>query len=226
MEKIWESLLSEHDKKCLANTSEFSPRRGLGQKPAILVIDMQLGVIGEDRPIYEQQDKYPYACGNFAWSAIRHMQKLLPFAREHGIPVVYTRHCYRPEYGFAGRPKNDVFAHDNPLSQIVAEIAPIVPGDTVLEKQGASAFFATNLPHSLRSKGVDSVIIVGNTTSGCVRASAIDATGYSFKTAIVEQCVFDRLEMAHKGSMFDLQYKYCDVFTIDETYEYIKSLGK
>ena len=224
MKTIWENLLSEHDKKCLANTSEFAPRRGLGGKPAIIVIDMQKSVIGEDRPIYEQQDKYPYACGNFAWTAIRHIEKLLPFARERGIPVVYTRHCYRPEYGYANRPKNDVFAHDDPGSRIIAEIAPVVPGDIIIEKQGASAFFSTALPHSLRSRGVDTVLVVGNTTSGCVRASAIDATGYGFKTAVIEECVFDRLEMAHKASVFDLQYKYCDVLNADEVYEYLRSL--
>jgi len=226
MKKIWENLLSEHDRRCLANTSEFAPRRGLGCKPAIIVIDMQKSVIGEDRPIYEQQDIYPYACGNFAWAAIRHIEKLLPFARENNIPIVYTRHCYRPEYGYANRPKNDVFAFDNPGSAIIPEIAPVIPGDIIIEKQGASAFFSTTLPHSLRSRGVDSVIIVGNTTSGCVRASAIDATGFSFKTAVIEECIFDRLEMAHKASLFDLQYKYCDVLGIDEAYAYIKGLKK
>lgn len=226
MINIWNELLTEHDQKCLANKSEFQPRRGLGCKPAIVVIDMQKAVIGEDRPIYEQQDRYPYACGNFAWAAIRHMEKLLPYARAHGIPVVYTKHCYRPEYGYEGRPKNDVFAFDNPDSEIVPEIAPIVPGDIVIEKQGASAFFSTTLPHSLRSRGIDTVLIVGNTTSGCVRASAIDATGFSFKTAVVQDCIFDRLEMAHRASLFDLQYKYCDVLELGEVYEYIDGLGK
>ena len=90
MEQIWKDMLTEHDKKCLANTSSFQPRRGLGTKPAIIVIDMQKAVIGEDRPIYEQQDRYPYACGNFAWAAIRHIQKLLPYARAHNIPILYS----------------------------------------------------------------------------------------------------------------------------------------
>lgn len=86
MEQIWKDMLTEHDKKCLANQSSFQPRRGLGSKPALIVIDMQKAVIGDDMPIYEQQDRYPYACGNFAWAAIRHIEKLIPYCREHGIP--------------------------------------------------------------------------------------------------------------------------------------------
>ncbi len=226
MEQIWKDMLTEHDKKCLANTSSFQPRRGLGTKPAIIVIDMQKAVIGEDRPIYEQQDRYPYACGNFAWAAIRHIQKLLPYARAHNIPILYSKHCYRPEYGFAGRPANDVFAFDNPDCGIIPELEPVIPGDTVVEKQGPSVFFSTNVNNSLRSKGVDTVLIVGNTTSGCARATAIDASSLSFKTALIEECVFDRLEMAHRASMFDLQYKYCDVLPIQEVYEYFEGLEK
>ena len=226
MEQIWKDMLTEHDKKCLANQSSFQPRRGLGSKPALIVIDMQKAVIGDDMPIYEQQDRYPYACGNFAWAAIRHIEKLIPYCREHGIPVVYSKHCYRPEYGFAGRPANDVFAADNPNCDIIPELTPVIPGDTVVEKQGPSVFFSTNVNNSLRSKGVDTVLIVGNTTSGCARATAIDATSLSSKTALIEECVFDRLEMAHRANMFDIQYKYCDVLPIAEVYEYLEGLNK
>ncbi len=225
MKAIWKDLLSEHDQKCLANASEFSPKRGLGKSPAIMVIDMQYSIIGEDKPIYEQQDVTPYACGNFAWEAIRHLQKLLPFARENKIPIVYTRNVYRPESGFVF-PETYVFRIDNPGSKIIAELEPVVPGDIVLEKNRASAFFCTPLLYTLLNKGIDTLIITGNTTSGCVRATAIDATGYNFKTAVVEECIFDRLEMAHKASLFDLQYKYCDVLTLDETYEYLNGLKK
>ena len=210
MEQIWKDMLTEHDKKCLANQSSFQPRRGLGSKPALIVIDMQKAVIGDDMPIYEQQDRYPYACGNFAWAAIRHIEKLIPYCREHG----------------AGRPANDVFAADNPNCDIIPELTPVIPGDTVVEKQGPSVFFSTNVNNSLRSKGVDTVLIVGNTTSGCARATAIDATSLSFKTALIEECVFDRLEMAHRANMFDIQYKYCDVLPIAEVYEYLEDLNK
>ena len=109
---------------------------------------------------------------------------------------------------------------------IIPELTPVIPGDTVVEKQGPSVFFSTNVNNSLRSKGVDTVLIVGNTTSGCARATAIDATSLSFKTALIEECVFDRLEMAHRANMFDIQYKYCDVLPIAEVYEYLEGLNK
>lgn len=223
MKNIWKDLLSEHDKKCLANTSEFSPKRGLGEKPAILVIDMQKSIIGEDMPIYEQQDRYPYACGTAGWEAIRHLEKLLPFARENDIPIVYTRNVYRPESGYVF-PKEYVFQISHPGSEIIEELAPNIPGDIVIEKNRASAFFNTPLLYTLLHKKVDTLLITGNTTSGCVRATAIDSTGYEFKTAIVEECVFDRLDLAHKASMFDLQYKYCDVLNLNEVYSYLESL--
>lgn len=226
MEQIWKDMLTEHDKKCLANQSSFQPRRGLGSKPALIVIDMQKAVIGDDMPIYEQQDRYPYACGNFAWAPSATLRSSFPTAVSTASPVVYSKHCYRPEYGFAGRPANDVFAADNPNCDIIPELTPVIPGDTVVEKQGPSVFFSTNVNNSLRSKGVDTVLIVGNTTSGCARATAIDATSLSFKTALIEECVFDRLEMAHRANMFDIQYKYCDVLPIAEVYEYLEGLNK
>ena len=102
MEQIWKDMLTEHDKKCLANQSSFQPRRGLGSKPALIVIDMQKAVIGDDMPIYEQQDRYPYACGNFAWAAIRHIEKLIPYCREHGIPVAHACDPRRHRRGKAG----------------------------------------------------------------------------------------------------------------------------
>ena len=218
-------MLTEHDQKCLANQSDFQPRRGLGKKPALIVIDMQKTVIGEDMPIYEQQPRYPYGCGNYGWAVVRNLEKLIPFCREHKIPVIYSKHLYRPEFGFEGRPANDVFGAGNPDAEILKEIAPVIPGDIIVEKQGPSVFFSTNVNNALRSRGVDTVLIAGNTTSGCVRASAIDASSLSFKTAVIEECVCDRLEMAHRASMFDLQYKYVDVLPLKEIYEYIEGLG-
>jgi nicotinamidase-related amidase len=196
----------------------------LGTRPALLVIDMQLGVVGEDRPIYEQQDKYPFACGNFAWLAIRHLQKLIPTAREAAIPIVYSRHIFRPESGLAVAP-NSPFRPGIPESEIIKEIAPI-KGDIYLEKNRASIFFHTPAAYILYDKKVDTLLITGNTTSGCVRASAIDGAGYNFKVAVIEECIFDRLELEHKASLFDLWFKYCEVISVDEVYQYIGAIKK
>lgn len=223
--EIWEDILSEHDRRCLANypsLGRIGQRPGLGNNPALLVIDMQVGVIGEDRPIYEQQDRYPMACGNFAWAAIRHLQKLIPIARQAGIHIVYSRFVIRPESGLPV-PAGTCFSSENPASEIIKEIAP-VKGDICIEKNRASIFFHTPALYYLLNKRVDTLVITGNTTSGCVRASAIDGVGYNFRVAVVKECVFDRLEFTHKASLFDLQYKYCDVSSIDKVYEYIERI--
>lgn len=224
MKPIWADLLSEHDKRCLANQPEMAPVRGLGERPALLVIDMQVGIIGEDKPIYEQQDKYPGGCGNFAWSAIRHMKKLIPTARDAGIPILFSRFVYHPESGFV-HPPTYMFNSENPYSEIIDDLKP-VKGDIVIEKNRASIFFQTPALYYLLNKKVDTLLVTGTSTSGCVRASVIDGTGYMFKVALVEECVFDRLELAHKSSMFDLQFKYCDVMSIEETYDYIEKTKK
>jgi maleamate amidohydrolase len=221
--RVWEDSLSEHDRKVIANRG---PRAlsGFGERPALLVIDMYRGAIGEDRPIYEQQDKYPGGCGNYAWKAVRHMQKLIPAARETGIPVVYSNNIYR---AIQGLPRADDpnygFSELNFQSEIQPELA-MQPGDLLVEKQRASMFFQTGLIFMLLNKKVDSLIIVGNSTSGCVRATAIDAIGYEFKVSVVEECVFDRIEISHKASLFDLHFKYCDVVSVDQTYEYLASI--
>lgn len=222
--RVWEDLLSEHDHRVLANRPRARQPSGLGSRPALLVIDMQLGVIGEDRPIYEQQDKYPSACGNFAWAAIRHLQKLIPIARESGIPIVYSRHIFRPESGLAVAPTSP-FRPENPYSEIIKEIAPI-EGDILIEKNRASIFFHTPAAYILFGKNVDTLLITGNTTSGCVRASAIDGAGYNFKVTVIEECIFDRIELEHKASLFDLWFKYCDVISIDEAYQYVETIKK
>jgi nicotinamidase-related amidase len=185
---------------------------------------MQKAACGEDKPITDQLDRYPSACGEHAWSAIRHLQRLIPAARAAGVPVVYTKHIYRPHTGFA---EADAAAHLsslNPNSEIPVEIAP-QDGDLLVEKQVASAFFHTGLIYMLLNLGVDSLLITGNSTSGCVRASAIDAAGYRFKVSVIEECVFDRLEVSHAVALFDLGFKYCDVVGVAEAEEQLARLG-
>jgi nicotinamidase-related amidase len=221
---VWDDILSEHDRRCLANRPRIGQRPELGNNPALLVIDMQRGVIGEDRPIYEQQDKYPSACGTFAWEAIRHLEKLIPAAREAGIPVMYSRFVIRPETGIT-IPPGSSFGADNPYSEIIEEIAPL-EGDIYIEKNRPSIFFHTPALYVLFEKKVDTLLIAGNTTSGCIRASAIDGAGYNFRVAVIEECTFDRLEFTHKASLFDLWYKYCELLSVREIYEYIKKIHR
>ena len=220
---VWDAYLTENDQRVLA-ARRPRPRSGFGAKPALLVIDMQRTACGEDRPIYEQLDRYPGACGPHAWAAIRHLQTLIPAARAAGVPVIYTKHLFRPTSGLPQAAPSSVFSSLNPLSEIPEEIA-MQEGDLLLEKQVASVFFHTGLIYMLLNRGVDTLLVVGNSTSGCVRASVVDAGGYQFKVAVVEECVFDRIEASHALSLFDIQFKYADVVQLPEVYEYLRTVG-
>ena len=221
--RVWEDALTEDDRKVL----ELRPPRkltGFGERPALLVIDMNRGAVGEDRPIYEQLDRYPGACGNHAWATIPHMQRIIALAREAEIPVVYSRHIFRAIHGMPrGEDPSFPYSELSPLSEIQPEVA-MQPGDLLIEKERPSVFFQSGLIYVLLNKKVDSLIIIGNSTSGCVRATAIDALGYEFKVSIIEECVFDRIEMSHKASIFDLQFKYCDVVSVDHACEFLDAI--
>lgn len=220
---IWEQFLTENDRKVLAARKPRA-KRGFGERPALLVIDMQVTACGDDRPIYEQLDKYPGACGPYAWDAIRHMQKLIPAARSAGVPVIYTKHLFRPTTGLPQADPSSNFSSLNPNSEIPEEIA-MQEGDLLLEKQVASVFFHTGLIYMLLNLKVDTLLVAGNSTSGCVRASVVDAGGYQFKVSVIEECVFDRIEMSHAASLFDMQFKYADVVNLPEVYDYLSQIG-
>ena len=220
---VWEDSLTEQDRQVVA----LRPSRalnGFGERPALLVVDMNRGAVGEDRPIYEQLDRYPGACGNFAWAAVRHMQRLIPMAREAGIPVIYSKHIFRAIHDLP-RAKDPTYGYSelSPLSEIQPEVA-MQPGDLLIEKQRASVFFQTGLIYVLLNKKIDTLLVVGNSTSGCVRATAIDAIGYEFKVSVIEECVFDRIELSHRASLFDLQFKYCDVISVDQASDYLAAV--
>ncbi len=221
--RVWEDALTESDRRVLAARQ---PRQltGFGERPALLVIDMNRAAVGEDRPIHEQVDRYPLACGNLAWAAIRPMQRVISMAREAAIPVVYSRNVFKTIHDLprAGDPTYG-YSELSPLSEIHPEVA-MQPGDLLIEKQRASVFFQTGLVYVLLNKKVDSLLIVGNSTSGCVRATAIDGLGYTFKVSVIEECVFDRIEMSHKASLFDLQFKYCDVVSVDRACDYLATI--
>ena len=227
---VWDKFLTENDKKMLSaqggglggrhsqRSSEF------GERPAVLVIDMNEGAVGEDRPVWEVVEKIPGAMGDKAWAAMRHMQDLLPKARAAGIPVIYSKHIFRAIHDMPGAKNPDfVYSELNPLSEI-HEVVAMQPGDMLIEKQRASVFFQTGLVYMLMNKKIDNLILTGNSSSGCVRATAVDAGGYNFKVSIVEDATFDRIEASHAMSLFDMNMKYGDVVSIGDVYEYIASV--
>jgi nicotinamidase-related amidase len=198
----------------------------VGKNPAVLAIDLyNKAYEGGNKPVREVNKQYSGSCGENAWKAIEPTQKLFAAARKAGVPVIYstrhvdTRGVHSTNRNMGGEPlKSDVY-------DIKAELAP-QSGELVIYKERASALFGTPLVAHLRQMGVDSLIICGESTSGCVRASTVDAYSYGFHNTLVEECTFDRSMLSHKVNLFDLHHKYADVMHTDEVIAHLEGLAQ
>lgn len=209
----WDDVI---DAATAAIYAPYERARGIGARPAILAIDLyNLAFDGGPSSVLDLQATHPSSCGIHAWTAIPPISRLLAVAREQGLPIVYTtddvathtRATVVPT-GRRGQPRT---AHDY---EIRTELAP-ARDDLVIRKERASAFFGTSLVAHLVARGIDTVVICGETTSGCVRASVVDAYSYGFHVVVVEECCFDRNLLSHKVNLFDMHHKYADVMHLD-----------
>lgn len=219
---VWDKFLSENDQLMMANrpARQGRPHAQFGERPAILVIDMNEGAIGPDRPVHEIVSEMPLAMGENAWAAIRNMQELLPRARAAGIPIIYSKHFFRDTTGLDLANPNSPFSEHNPLAEL-HEAVGRQPEDLLVEKQQASVFGQTGLINMLLNKRIDNIIVTGNSTSGCVHASVVDAKGYQLQVSVIEECVFDRFELSHAAALFNLGTKYADIVSMDETLDFV-----
>lgn len=224
----WDGLLSENDKG-VVEKGGYGKRRGLGKSPLVMVIDIQNNYVGEDKPILDQIGEWPSGGGEAGWRAIENIEKLLAKAREKKIPILYTRNVQKNIIfdSFSNKTERDqskyIEGHFGTL--IVDRVAP-QQDELVIDKAYASAFYATPLVSWLVKLRIDSILIVGGSTSGCVRATAIDAVSRNFHVAVIEDCVYDRIEISHKISLFDLWMKYSDLINLEESLEYIEGIDK
>ena len=193
----------------------FDGRIGYGQKPAVLVIDFLNAYTTPGSPLYAPA----------VVDAVRETVDVLDMARSKGILVVYTRVIYS-SHGLDGGifvkkvPVLRKMVEGEPLADIVPELPP-APQDVVVNKQYASVFFGTSIPALLTSQRVDTVILTGCSTSGCVRASAVDGMEYGFRVIVPRECVGDRHEGPHEANLFDINSKYGDVVSKAEVLEYL-----
>lgn len=190
---------------------------GIGAAPALVAIDLyELAYQGGPQPVIKLHETYPSSCGEHAFAAIAPTQRLFAAARRAGLAVFYstmdTRALSKPTTVAATRRQRVPTAPE--LYAIRPEFRP-EPGDVVITKQRASAFYGTPLAAHLTQLGVRTVIICGESTSGCVRASAVDAYSHGFHVVLVEECCFDRSALSHKVNLFDLHHKYADVMHVD-----------
>jgi maleamate amidohydrolase len=227
MTHVWESALTEVD-KIVIEKGGYGKRRGLGKKPVMMIIDAQYNYVGADKPIEEQLDEWPSGGGAASWAGIKKIKVLKEKANEVGIPVIYTRNVQKNTMNFDGFSlkadrDNSKYIDGRPETEIVEDLKPI-SGDLVVDKSYASAFFGTPLISYLVKLGVDSIIIVGGSTSGCVRATAVDAVTHNFNVGVVEDCVYDRIQLSHQAGLLDLWMKYCDVVKADEVIDYFQNI--
>ena len=184
----------------------FGNSSGIGQRPALLIVDFVNGFANPDQ----------FGGGNIG-EAIENTRVLLAEARTLGLPIAFTRVVYADDGSDAG-----VFTLKAPAltqltegafgSQIVDQLKPR-DGEYIVRKTQPSAFFGTNLTAWYVSKGVDTVIIAGCTTSGCIRASVIDSMSYNFRTVVASDCVGDRALGPHEANLFDMEQKYADLMS-------------
>lgn len=218
MTKIWDDILTERDKQVIEKAGYGKKgaasweSRGLGTKPMVMVIDMQELIVGRNVPILEAINDYRTAMGDVAWAAIEHIAPFLEQARMAEVPIIYTRVIPRG------------YSADDAAVQIVEPVAP-QEGDLVVDKNYASAFYGTALLTYLVQQRADTIIIVGNSTSGCVRATAVDAKQHGYSVVIPEECIFDRIEASHKVGLLDLWMKYAEVIPVADALAYLKGLG-
>jgi nicotinamidase-related amidase len=231
-EPIWNRFLTEQDKAVFA-ASGYGTRQGFGQRPAVLVVDVSYNFCGDKRePILQSIERWCNSCGEAAWDGIEVLKTLLPVARAQGLPVIYTTGGFRKDGWDAGswRWKQARFdrSFEGPPSnldgdEIIPDIAP-EPRDIVIGKLKPSAFHDTPLGSLLTLLGADSLIVTGATTSGCVRATVVDAFSRNYKVALVEEACFDRSQASHALSLCDMHAKYADVVTLPAALGFITSL--
>jgi maleamate amidohydrolase len=199
----------------------FNGRIGFGTKPALVLIDLVEAYFREGSPLYHPRFR----------ESLEASLRLREEAHRASVPVILTRVEYK-RGGIDGgaffkkiRIALMCFEEDNPLGDFPPSLK-VRPEDIILTKKYASSFFCTPLAPMLTSHGVDTVILTGVSTSGCVRATAVDSCSSGFRTMVVREAVGDRHSSPHEANLFDINAKYGDVVSEAETTNYLRSLGQ
>jgi nicotinamidase-related amidase len=227
----WDGVLTDMD-RAVFEAAGWGRSAGFGQRPAVLVVDMNYNFCGDrPEPILKSIERWRYSCGEVAWTeGIPAIERVLRLSRAKRLPVIYTTSPRRDDGFDLGVWKDKSYRSDDPVdvaghrgNEIIDSIRPL-PGDLFIEKRKPSAFFGTPLVSHLTHLRADCLIIMGTTTSGCVRASAVDAISYDFRVVIPQEAVFDRSVLSHQVSLMDIHMKYADVTTTDAVLSYLDGL--
>jgi maleamate amidohydrolase len=215
--KQWESLLTEQDKEIL-NVSQYGLMLPMPKRPALVIIDMTYdfcGLPGTDAVSAATERRT--SCGPSAWKTVPTIKRALTAARRAKMPIAYSRRSetrLRRKSPKSARADEDVkpFSINGNGNRIITELTP-AKEDLVFGKAAPSIFFETTFTTWFANQGCDGLFVAGCTTSGCVRASAVDAFSRQINNFIIADAVFDRFSISHKVALFDCQAKYADLIS-------------
>ncbi len=215
----WREVMNEEDRRALDGYAR--PRGQLRmEKVVLLVIDVIEAFVGPDLPVVDAQRVSRQACGERAWRALPHIARLLERFRETDRTVVFTKPD--PAQSWVGpATRGETSPEDRGGSAIVEGVRPR-EDESVVVKTKASAFFGTPLVSGLVRDSIETLVLVGGTTSGCVRATAVDGTSYGFEVVVAEDACFDRSRLSHLVALADLDVKYGRVMMTSSVLEALK----
>jgi nicotinamidase-related amidase len=210
--------MSDEEARRVYQAARLGQAVTMGERPAVLVVDFSCGFTDPE-----------CALGSDLTTEVEATRRLLDTARAKGLPVIFTTIGYEPSLRDGGLWLQKVPSlGELQVGGRWVEIDPRLEpreDETIVLKKGASAFFGTNLVAILVAQGIDSVILCGATTSGCIRATAIDLLQYGFPTLVPRECVGDRAQAPHDANLFDIQAKYADVVSLEDALAYVESVG-
>jgi nicotinamidase-related amidase len=224
--KPWTGVIPEVDLVSFGREFDSQDRpMKVGVRPAVVVVDMTRAFVDSTYPTGWSPTGYP---------AVDATVDLLSVARQAELPIFFTKAYanpdHRPQPAERGRWKLNAtpapLPEGTPPGDVIADKLTPLPNEIVIDKGGKpSAFFGTPLASYLVHAGCDTVIVTGMTTSGCVRATVLDAFQYNFDVVIPFECCADRSQISHKVNLFDMHMKYADVVSLDETIDYLQKIG-
>jgi nicotinamidase-related amidase len=231
--RVWDAFLTKQDKALEAKKLFLPNINEIGHRPVLLLIDLYRKAFG-DRPqsVLEAVEVDPNTSnlGLTGWEALPRIVTLLEAARAARIPVIHvTRQVELSNWNQLFDPTVSLTDEERREREagyaIMPELAP-VPGEVVLRKRSASAFPTTPLPAVLSHLRADTVIVAGESTSGCVRSTVVDGRDLRYTMVLPEECVFDRTEASHAMSLYDMHRKYAHVVSLDQTLDYLAGVSR
>lgn len=221
----WDQVITDDEKRRYKEAG-FGGQGSIGKRPALLIIDVQYRTIGTTpKPYWQAIKEYPTSCGDVGWNAVENIKRLVSLFRDRGFPILYPHVAPKNLATDGGRLAEkipSIMGIDAKGYEFVEEIAPI-SGDILLPKKHPSAFFGTPLVSHLIDLNVDTLVVTGCTTSGCIRSSVTDAFAYNFKVLVPDDAVYDRSPTSHAVNLWDMNAKYADVHTSSEIISLIKT---